>query len=151
MDRVHGDGIWVLQHSESISTVKLAIDGHDLISWRVIFRSNPLVVESITDGAQPAEAVGAACDGGSRWCHGRQCRLTGVRPRACHSSPNSTWFAPTGSQQDGDSVLLTLKRRRAAWRAGGSISFAKTRPLVCGSPGGSPARPRPQVASLDVS
>jgi hypothetical protein len=71
------------------------------------------------DGSHLAEAAEAAQSGGPRQCHGRQRWLTGPRLGAHYDSPNSTWFAPTGSQRDGDSVWLTLKRRRAMWRAGG--------------------------------
>jgi hypothetical protein len=67
-----------------------------------------------------ARAVGAARDGGSRWCHGQQRWLTGLGPRACYGSPNAIWFVPTVLQRDDDSVSLTFERRRAAWRAGGS-------------------------------
>jgi hypothetical protein len=72
-----------------------------------------------------AEAVGAVCDDGSWWCHGWQRWLTGLGPRAFYSSPNPRWFVPTVSQRDGDSVSLTFKRRRAAWRADGGDFLCK--------------------------
>jgi hypothetical protein len=72
-----------------------------------------------------AGAVGAACDSGSRLCHGRQRWIAGLGPRACYGSPNPTRFVPMVSQRDGDSVSLTFKWRRAAWRAGGGDFLRK--------------------------
>jgi hypothetical protein len=72
-----------------------------------------------------AGAMGAAHDGGLRWHNGRQRWLTGLWPRACYGSPNPTWFVPTVSQRDSDSVSLTFKWRRAAWRAGGGDFLRK--------------------------
>jgi hypothetical protein len=51
--------------------------------------------------------------------------LTGLGPRARYGSPNPTWFIPTVSQQDGDSISLTFKRWRAAWRADGDDFLRK--------------------------
>jgi hypothetical protein len=67
----------------------------------------------------------AAYDGGSRRRHGRQRWLTGLRPWAGYGLANSARFAPTGSHRDGDSFLLTLKRRCMAWRAGGGDFLRK--------------------------
>jgi hypothetical protein len=62
---------------------------------------------------------GTARDGGSRWRHGQQWGFARLGPRARYGSPNPTQFVPMVSQWDGDSILLTFKRRWAAWRVGG--------------------------------
>jgi hypothetical protein len=68
-------------------------------------------------------ASGAAHGGGSRWRHGWRRWLAGLVPRMRYGPPNPTRFVPTASRWDGDSVLLTFKRWRAVWRAGGGNLF----------------------------
>jgi hypothetical protein len=104
-------------------------------------RSKPALYLNL-DGTWSAGVTEAAHDGGSWLCHGQQRWLARLRPCARYGSANSARFAPTGSQQDGDSILLTLKQRWAA-----VTSFAKTQPTVWGPSGSSPAWPRPWAAS----
>jgi hypothetical protein len=73
-----------------------------------------LALASILNGAQ-----------WSGWHHGRRRWLAGQGPRGRYGPPNPTRFVPTASRWDGDSVLLTFKRRRAVWRAGGSNLLRK--------------------------
>jgi hypothetical protein len=68
-------------------------------------------------------AARAAHGGGSRWRHGRRRWLAGLVPRGRYGPPNPTRFVSMASRWDGDSVLLTFKRRWAVWRAGGGNLF----------------------------
>jgi hypothetical protein len=57
MDRVHGLRSMGLDHSEMILAVEEAMDSQDLISWRVIFWSNPGHLVAAGSSVSPA------CDG----------------------------------------------------------------------------------------
>jgi hypothetical protein len=63
----------------------------------------------------------------ARWHQGRRWqRLTGLECRACYGIQNSTRFTPTGSQQDGDFVRVTLKRRQEESSSSGGSSISAT-------------------------
>jgi hypothetical protein len=106
VDPVHGIQSTGLQHSEMIPVVELAIDDGDLISWRVIFRSN--LGHQIRDGRRRPSGSGAApAHDDAPW------ELTG-----CSEAQLSTGFHPTTSQWCGKIVLLTFERWRATVAAG---------------------------------
>jgi hypothetical protein len=49
--------------------------------------------------------------------HGRQ-RLAGARRISCYGAPISAQFGPMGSSERGESVWLTLRKRRSVVTAG---------------------------------